>query len=418
MSLDLSALSQLPGIKYYLSRLGKELGRGCSVLSIMPKNLYAESIWQLCIDSLWQANLDVEELDLVANTEEAPPIMLLSERYSHQNGHSNDLGTLMSCRLPQIVALRGLETTSPSTRTAWISLFKTWATYTQRNISKPGYQPTGLWGIYSLDDPNNMLPLTDTWLYLHPWWSVISALDIQMLCRLSDGVGQSNLSPYIAWRESLMTFLAGNDLDVVERLWHIMDSKRETIYNTLLQIAQERNWTIHTLEKWGVTEYLKSWQRASRRFVQFPVRDENLLWLRGVIYQTPEYGTQVSAVALAVLEKWELLDHLCWRGQTTLLLPLIDEYRLSVCQELTDRYGPDWAWQWSKPISDEVRKQLMNNPMAAEWGHLENSIRRSPHHTEKNRLTAICTARHIRNQLAHYKPITFQDYELFMSQLT
>lgn len=388
------------------------------MLSVMPQNLYTENIWQMCLNSLWQANLDVEELDLVAGAEEVSPMALLAERYGNQNDVNNDLGALMSCRLPQIVALRGLESISPSNRTAWISLFKEWATYTQRNVAVPGYQPTGLWGIYSLDDPDDLLPATDTWLYLYPWWSVISTLDIQMLCRLSDGIGQSTLSPYIAWRESLMPFLAGNDLDVIERLWHIMDSPREAVYNTLLQIAKERDWTIHTLGKWRVAEYLKSYRRASRRFVQSPIHDEELLWLRGVLYQTPEYGTQISAVALAVLKKWDLLDHLYWRGQTTLLLPLIDEYRLAICQELTDRYGPDWAWQWSEPISDDARKQLMNNPLAAEWGHLENSIRRSPHHTERNRLTSICTARYIRNQLAHYKPITFQDYELFTAQLT
>ncbi len=418
MGLDFSAISQLPGINYYLSRLSQELGRGCSVLSILPQTLYAESIWQMCIDSLWQANIDVEELDLLVNGDRSSPIETLVEHYGNRDRCDNDLGILMSCNLPKVIALRGLENISHSTRNAWYSLFREWAIHTQRNISVPGYKPTGLWGICSVDDPNNLLPMTDTWLHLHPWWAVISALDVQILCRLSEGVGQPALSPYIAWRESLMAFLAGNDLDIVQGLWHTMDSSREAIYDGLLQIARERNWTIPILERWGVTEYLKNWQRDSRRFVQSPIRDEKLLWLRGILYQTPEYGTQVSSVALVVLKKWDVLDHLCWRGQTKLILPLIDEFRLSICQELTDRYGPDWVWQWAEPVSDEAKKQLMNNPMSAEWGHLEKSIRKSPHHAENNRLASIRLARYIRNQLAHYKPIAFQDYELFMTQLT
>lgn len=417
MSLDLSALPRLPGINHYLARLCQALARGCSVLSVMPNNLYTDSFWSICVNALWQENLDVEEIDLSEYSDGLSPAAFLLERYANHDFSGSDLSMLMTCHLPQIIALRGLESLERRARNNWLILFQEWATQTQRNITSPGYQPTGLWSTYALDEKQDHPLVEETWLQLFPWWSVVSALDIRMLCRLSDGIGQPSLPPYVAWRESLLGFLAGNDLVVMEQLWNLLDLPRQEIYDELLRVAEQRGWTAVKLERWGVLDYIKNWQRAPRRYVQTPARQEKSLWLRGLLFQTPEYGTQISSVALAVLQKWDLLEHLVWRGQAALLLPIIDEHRLSICQELTDKYGPSWAWQWSEPLSHDIKKELINNPLAAEWGHLVNSIRQSPYHQERKHLPSASLAHYIRNQLAHYRPVSYQDFEMLMIQI-
>jgi hypothetical protein len=135
------------------------------------------------------------------------------------------------------------------------------------------------------------------------------------------------------------------------------------------------------------------------------------------LHQTPENGMRVSPAALTVLGEWQQLEHLIWRGQAALLWPLIDELRLSICEELTRAYGSNWPLEWNSPVSEEVSQAVNNDPMATEWGHLLNAVRNGRNHREHHRLGLITLAWRLRNQLAHYKPVSFQEYESLVAQL-
>lgn len=145
---------------------------------------------------------------------------------------------------------------------------------------------------------------------------------------------------------------------------------------------------------------------------------EKELWARGLLDQTPEYGIQVSPVALAALGEWHMLEHLLWRGQAALLLPILDELRLSICTELTNKYGPDWAWQWAKPLTDGEQRDARRDPLTSEWGHLKAAIAKSPVAGERGRWPIVALAWELRNHLAHYEAVEFADYARLMGSLT
>src|SRR5690554_1954809 len=103
-----------------------------------------------------------------------------------------------------------------------------------------------------------------------------------------------------------------------------------------------------------------------------------------------------------------------WQGQLSLLLPLVDMVRVAVCDRLTDQYGQVWPF-WAAPRESEEREQVKENPRACQLGHLECIlIKRPAFSTESEWLAMIKTARHIRNELAHYRPVKYEDYRAFI----
>lgn len=422
MSINLlSAWHQLPGVAHYLSQIKEDLSAGYSVLSILPESVPMENIWQSGLELLWTAHLDVEEIDLLQGDCSELPLRFLLQQYGQQANGNETVQTLATCLLPEIIAVRGIQQLPREQAELWVKFFQAWAIQVHAEASSTSTyrrKPARFWGAWTPHAPQDTLPGNETWLRVRPWWSLLSILDIRILCRLTEGLGLAQTSHLGAWREALIPYLAGPDVELVHRLWHSLNKPKDGIYQILTSAAQDRQWTVKQLEKWGLPSFLRAWQRSSHYFLQIPRQAERTLWLHGVLYQMPDYGIQVSAMALAILEQWNNLDHLLWRGQVALLLPIIDEYRVSICHELTERYGPDWALTWSNPMTIESRKELEISPLAAEWGHLENAILKSPYSQEKHRLRIIRFMRKMRNELAHYKPITYETYEELMSIIT
>jgi hypothetical protein len=419
MSMNLSTLRYLPGVSHYLSQIKEDLSAGNSVISIIPEQVPLENVWQTGLDMLWQMNLDVEEIDLVHSEYQESPLHFLLRQYSQSVNGDETIQSLASCILPAVIAVRGISSLPREQAHIWVDFFRAWAiqAHATASTSSSPQKPPCLWGTWTPCSPQDVLPENETWFRVRPWWSLLSLLDIRLICRLTEGVGQTQTSIKTTWREALLPYLAGPDLDLANHLWPILENPKDEIYQSLIMLATKRGWTANKLEKWGLVTFLKSWQRSSRSFIQMPKQIEKTLWLHGVIYQMPDYGLQVSAVALAVLEKWDNLDHSLWRGQASLLLPIIDEHRVSICHELTERYGSNWVLSWSKPITSEAAEELKKSPLAAEWGHLESAILRSPYRDEQHRLRNIRFLRGIRNKLAHYRPISYKEYELLMSMI-
>ncbi|HWQ14177.1 MAG TPA: hypothetical protein VNL77_15370 [Roseiflexaceae bacterium] len=136
------------------------------------------------------------------------------------------------------------------------------------------------------------------------------------------------------------------------------------------------------------------------------------LWAHGIVGATPEYGIELHVAALAALGRTEEIRHRLWRAQARTLLPLIDHVRLQICEELTRTYGPDWPIRWRAPLSDEEEQAVRISPLACQWGHLEWLVKNCADLRAANRwrsLVSLC--RWIRNEIAHYRPVGFGDFE-------
>jgi hypothetical protein len=123
-----------------------------------------------------------------------------------------------------------------------------------------------------------------------------------------------------------------------------------------------------------------------------------------------EYGYELHSAALAVIDDYDGINHRLWRGQSRLLLPLVDHLRLRICHHLNEKYGKDWPVRWCLPPEDE-EEAVRNNPLACQWGHMVTLFRRGHLRAVKNRWYDIALLSHqIRNKIAHYSPVSFQEY--------
>lgn len=419
MNLDLAnSLTKLPSITQVRQQLQDDLFRGHSVLTLLSQTMPFDLIWQHSRTALWEKDLLIGEIDVTRSNVSLKPAQVLNEQLRLELLAPQSARALITSNLPEVIVIRGLEELSHAPRQKWLAFFGRWAEAAHSFASTDERRPPALWSLLTLH-PKDELPQGsqgDTYLHLHWWWSLPSALEIKVLCRLEDGTRFPE--PLGTWREALLPALAGNDLQLVELLWDGLDKKEELIWERLQTFADQQGWSKQKLEQWQVPSWIRQTSHHARQFRQEPRSEVQELWARGILNQTPEYGLRVSSAALVVLERWNLLEHRLWQGQATLLLPLIDKFRLSICQRLTRKYGHNWPMLWAPPKSKDEETAVKKTPLATEWGHLEQALRNCPYRNERIQLNTVRRARQIRNRLAHYRPISYQDYCFLLARLT
>ena len=112
------------------------------------------------------------------------------------------------------------------------------------------------------------------------------------------------------------------------------------------------------------------------------------------------------------------VEHMLWRGQSELLLPLVNEVRLKVCQDFTATYGSDWPTRWVPPFNEQEIEEVRRSPLGTELGHVNYLLQalgvRNPRHDlfEKRSLgDLVLQARNLRNEIAHYNPVALRDFK-------
>ena len=199
---------------------------------------------------------------------------------------------------------------------------------------------------------------------------------------------------------------------LAEYLWEHLNNSFDELTKCLRSYGDALGWTPAALRQWGAEGLLiNSSGNHNRRSLVPPAR-RRMLWAHGALSWTPEYGLELHPAALVMLGRREDLKHRLWRGQATLLLPLIDGVRLTLCKQLSLRYGDDWPVRWSQPASEEEIAAVRDNPMACQWGYLEWLLRNCAHFRSERRLLPLASLmRWVRNELAHYRPVTLNDFD-------
>jgi hypothetical protein len=232
---------------------------------------------------------------------------------------------------------------------------------------------------------------------------------MQLLCRL--GNSDEELSPASRWREYVIPALAGNDVSLAEYMWDKADLDADSLLSCLCSFGEEHTWTASFLQDCGAAEFTASVNGNTASSLRSPPMSHRTLWAHGALCWTPEYGPELHSAALALLGRYEEVRHRLWRGQASLLLPFIDSVRLSLCAYLSRRYGHDWPLRWRQPDSPDEVLALQESALSCQWGYLERLIDNCPHfRSERGFLSLVTAMRWIRNELAHYRPITLKDF--------
>ena len=406
-------LMQMPSVQQFLNALLDDLSERRSLLVLLPAEMEAIDLWYAIEGRLVRRDFHIEEIVLPAlPTETSLPVALgkaLNVQWPEDSSPRSIANLMISKGLPEIIYLTGFDELSEPAQTTWLAFLSEWA-QVSKNLSdreSPGPPALILFAQGSAFPPQ--IPESDLHLSIHYWWGFPSALEVQMLCRLANASDER--PPLHRWREHLIPSIVGNDISLAGHLWDHLHLDCEQLLPLLQSFGEQRGWTLQNLQTWGVEELLPTLTSNETRPSRNLSSRWHQLWTYGVLNWTPEYGIEIHTAALALLSRAEALQHRLWRGQTSLLFPLIDNLRLTICDHLSGQYGRDWP-VWLSPHDEKEDRAVRDNPLVCQWGHLARllkncvSLRR-----ERLLLPVVNLTSQMRNDLAHYRPVTLRDFE-------
>lgn len=406
-------LVQAPSVQQFLNILLEDLSARRNHLVLLPAGVEALDLWRAMERRLVHREFHIEEVSLPILPSDALPAVALGKALNVQWPQASSprsvANLMISEGLPEIIHLAGFDELSESARAIWLAFLLEW-TEVSKNLFDRNLTPPTL----SLFTPGSVflprqVPESALHLSVQYWWGLPSALEVQMLCRSESARGER--SPLHRWREHLIPAVIGNDLPLAEHLWDHLHLDCNQLLPLLRAFGEQRGWTSQLLQTWGVEDFLLTPTSNDTRPSPIPSHWYQL-WTHGALNWTPEYGLELHPAALALLGRAEDLQHRLWRGQTSLLLPLIDKVRLTICRHLSQRYGENWPVRWRQPDVAEEAAAVRDNPFACQWGHLSQLLKNCGSlRQERHLLPVVDLTRWVRNQLAHYRPIKLRDFE-------
>jgi hypothetical protein len=251
----------------------------------------------------------------------------------------------------------------------------------------------------------------DTRLGVYHWWGRLSVLDVRMLCRLGEQEPVGSVEA--VWREAVLPHLADGSATLTARLWEVVLGPEAELLEVLREHARQR------MEIGALREAYRALgrQRPERAQAEAPPPVWRLLWELGAAQSSAEYGPELTAAALALLDEVAAVRYRLWRGQAALLLPRLTQLRMALCQELTDRHGRSWPLRFGAPYMDEEQKRRVEEePLATEFGPLEFILQWRQDAGGQRYLPLVQRGRGMRNQLAHSQPVAFGDFKALVEQ--
>jgi len=404
---------QIPSLQHFVNRIVDDLAEGRNALILFPAGISSDDIWPPLRSLLWYRDFDFKELQLGHLGIGISPISFLASVIGFQWQDNNVPRTATyllenAKQTPNLVYLDGFDELELSDRQKWLRFLVEWAR-ASHSAADRGQRPMALCIIAEAREILEFLPTTDIYLGIYWWWGFPSALEMKLLCRY---VADGRDSPMISsWKEHLLPVLVGSDLGLAKHLWETFPPDTDKIIRKLRDYSDEQGWDAQFLKELGSSDLRLSPIDLYAQCLSEPFEGLRRLWAYGLVSFTPEYGLQLNSSALLVLGQKQEVLHRIWRGQAELLLPILDQTRLTICNELTRKYGGNWPYRWIKPNTAEEEEAVKKDPLACQFGHLEYLLRTCRHlKPQRAWLQTIKCARLMRNELAHYRPVDFRDF--------
>ena len=97
---------------------------------------------------------------------------------------------------------------------------------------------------------------------------------------------------------------------------------------------------------------------------------------------------------------------------------MLNGVRINVCDEMTRAFGEDWPINPLRPRTNYELEAVEDNPRGAEFGHIEYLLRNIPDFRIKSDLLDLVSlSRNLRNEIAHYRPVNFADFERIWKEM-
>ena len=410
MDLEQFAYS-LPSTQAFVRSITDDGDNGVKVV-LLPDNLSREMVGRLVrnrIDTLRLATrrlFDPGEASPVAASANAMNVTWPSPR-TLRTVHN-----LLRCgNLPDILYVHRI---GPSL--AWTEFIESWASEYRRLRHSGKTSVPSLFVIAKLRDFGFVLPERKASLTFHWWWGFPSMLEIRLSCRIASEQYDRNETATSRWREYVLPGLVSSDVQLAEHMWDMVLGDTDQAMRALADY-----WDC--LEDAGVGDSIGDVievveaNQGTYGVGQALPQHLHRLWAGGRLVYTREYGLEIHPALLAHRERRTSVEHMLWRGQSELLLPIVNEIRLRVCQDFTETYGSDWPVKWVPPHFEHDIEEVKRSPLGTELSHvnylLQNlGIRNHNHDLYHKRFLGdlVLMAKTVRNEIAHYNPVACHDF--------
>ena len=327
-----------------------------------------------------------------------------------------NVANLLRCDgLPDVFYVHRIPVMDPVSNREWIRFLVEWARESQILRESGVSKVPSLCVIAKLKDFSFELLDAEYNLSVHWWLGFPSALEMRLACRTAlldsdhDEEGRR-------WREQVLPGLVGSDVQLAEHLWCAVTKGTDSVVNSLISYWNDPGRTEFGGEASDVVDIVKN-HRSRFTPGQAPPPELRHAWECGGLIYTPEYGLEAHPALLAQDGRISDVEHMLWRGQAELLLPILNEVRLRVCEDMTADYGDGWPTRWWSPSADYEREAVSNNPLAVELGHLDYLLKhtgrlsdRHPLDIKRHLAPLVSMAKKMRNEIAHYNPVLLEEF--------
>ena len=410
------AYFNLPTVRNFILSLVDVLAERRSVIVLLPANVDVNLVKQAVWGELWSREFSMREISL-REFPQLLPLDNLTAVFQPEWAPPDIPRTLANfmeiTHLPDVIGLWSIDACTNEIRSKWMQLIRDWAALCHQRANN-GKQTTAFCLIAHAENSLGSIPENDIFLEVRWWWGFPSILENSLLCRQGSG---NSRNPLDQWREKLLPSLAGGDLQLIYYLWDRIGDSLDDLIAPLENFQLEAEWTNDDKLQWQSYLSANGDHRSHGAGLPPPRKILNQ-WARGLIYSTVEFGPEVHPAILARLRNFDDLKHRLWRGQTELVLPLVDGLRLEICSRLTQRLGVEWPWRWEIPDSEDELSAVKDNPKATQLGYLSWLIRKNQNFRNFRQWSILVfTAHQIRNEIAHYRIITIKDFERLLQEI-
>lgn len=314
--------------------------------------------------------------------------------------------------IPHVVELADSRAMTEAERREWLDLAVQWS-----RIARPregGHPPRPAFLIVLEARSAGAIVSATPSLLVEELWGLATAADRQHLVDAEADELPDELPLQRAWRCHLLPPLLVGDAALVDVLWERLGTFPDLLEG-LSAAAEARGWPEKETRAW-VSDLLAS--QGKPLPLPGPARDRlRPHWASGGLEVGPEDGIQISSAALARAGVHAELRCRYWTGQVRLVLPQLNRVRLRLCRELTDALGELWI-PAANGKGDNSRQEAAREPLDQEFGEILLALSQVPELRGFRQLrSAVESARWTRNELAHYRPVSFSHYRQLQEQI-
>ncbi len=405
-------IHSLPSTQIFINSVADHGGAGVRLV-VLPDNLSREMVGRLIRNRIEAMGLSVSRL---FDPGDASPVTASAGAMNISWPSPRTLRTLrnlLRCEdLPDVFYVHRI-----GHRQEWTEFIQGWAEEHQTHRISGKHSIPALCVMGKMRDFDFSLPVQSPGLSFHWWWGFPSALEMRLACRIASAQYGDNDLPAAQWREYVIPGLVGSDVQLAEHMWSRVLDSTDQVMSGLVEYWEgpERSdidWSIDDLIQ-TVTE-----SREDCRPGQGPTEDLQELWATGGLAYTPEYGPEVHPALLAKGGRRATVEHMLWRGQAELILPMVNEIRLRVCQDFSTTYGNDWPVRWVPPLDEQEAEEARSSPLGTELRHINYLLqslgvrnRRHDLYEKRSLGSLVLMARNLRNEIAHNNPVSLRDFQ-------